>query len=144
MPAPSKQGDVLLSQMVYYKISFDVGPTKALMRAVDALHHKFIWGDPDSEKKRAIICGKDQTGYRTVDPLEGLSEEFIAELAETLTPSQRSFILEYCRKLLNDIGYLQGPAGSDKTTIMRALVKIAEKRGCKVQFSQIRIRPPIM
>ena len=102
------------------------------MRAVDALRPKFTQGDPDREKKRAIVCGKDQTVHRTVDLLEGLSEELIAELTENLTPSQRSFILEYCRKLLNGVGFLQGPAESGKTTIMQALVKIAEKRGWKV------------
>ena len=84
MPAPSEKGDVLLSQMVYYKIRFDLGPTKPLMRAVDALRPKFTQGDPDSEKKRAIVCGKDQTVHRTVDLLGGLSEELIAELTEIL------------------------------------------------------------
>ena len=132
MPAPSKLGDTLQSQMVYYKVGFEVATTKALLKAGDQLRFKNTKGQPEAEVKRAIICGKDQTIHYISDLLEGLSDKEIAEITETLTPSQRSFILEYCRKLLNGLGFLQGPAGSGKTTIMKALVKIAQKRGMKV------------
>ena len=124
MPPTSKKGEVLRSQLVYYKIRFDIGPTKPLLKAVDALRPKLIQGDIDSDRNRAVICGKDQTVYRMVDLLEGLLEDFIADLTRNQTPSQRSFIVEYCRKLLNGVGFLQGPAGSGKTTIMRGFEKI--------------------
>ena len=83
-PAPSKKGDVLRSQMVYYKIRFNIGPTKALLKAVDGLRLKLIQGDIDSDRNRAVICGKDQTVYRMVDLLEGLLEDFIADLTKNL------------------------------------------------------------
>ena len=79
-----------------------------------------------------LSAKRDQTVYRVVDLLEGLSGDFVVELRESLTPSQRSFTVEYCRKILNGVGFLQGTAGFGKTTIMRALVKVAQKRGWKV------------
>ena len=47
-------------------------------------------------------------------------------------PSRRSFILEYCRKLLIGVGFIQGLAGSGKTTIMRGFEEIAQMREWKV------------
>ena len=66
------------------------------------------------------------------DLLEGFSEKDINEITQTLTPSQRSFILEYCRQFINGLDFFQDSAGSGKTTIIKALVNIARKRGIKV------------
>ena len=87
----AKKGEVLRSQMVYYKIRFNIGPTKPLLKAVDALRPKLTQGDVDSDRNRAVICGKDQTVYRMVDLLGGLSEDFVADLTKKVSSStQRS------------------------------------------------------
>lgn len=132
MPAPNKKGDVLRSQMVYYKIQPQATVIKGLLKSMDELRFKGTKGDHVAEMKRGILCGRDQTIHRLVDLLEGLTEDEIATLLRDLTPSQASFIRHYCRSILNGIGILQGPAGSGKTTIIKILVRIAEKRGLKV------------
>lgn len=132
MPAPNKKGDVLRSQMVYCKIQSQETVIKGLIKSMDELRFKGKKGDPEAEMKRGILCGKDQNIYRKVDLLEGLTDEEITTLVKNLTPSQASFILNYCRQILNGVGFLQGPAGSGKTTIIKVLVSIAEKRGLKV------------
>ena len=91
MPAPSKKGEVLRSQMVYYKIRFDIGPTKPLLKALNALRPKLTQGEIDSDRNRAVVCGKDRTVYRMVDLLGGLSEDFVADLTKKVSSStQRS------------------------------------------------------
>lgn len=132
MPAVAKVGDVLQSQMVYYKIRVEEATTKQLLNGLAKLRFQETPGDPDAEIKRSLICGGDQTIHRTEDIFEGLSAADIASFNWDLTPSQADFMFSYCRRILNGIGILQGPAGSGKTTIIKALVEIAHKRGLKV------------
>ena len=58
MPAPGKIGDTLKSQMIYYEVGYEVATTKALPKAGNQLHFRYTKGQPDTEMKRAIICGK--------------------------------------------------------------------------------------
>ena len=132
MPAPHSHEDTLQSQMVYYKVGKDVSTTKALLKSMDHLRFKNTPGDTIAEMKRAVFCSRDHRQYRMVDLLQGLTDAEINGLTEGLTPSQSDFISSYCRKLLNGIGFLQGPAGSGKTTIIKVLVRIAIMRGLKV------------
>ena len=122
MPSVTKPGEMMKSQMVCYKIRSDATVTKQILNALDNLRFKNTKGDHNAEIKRAIICGADQTVYRVVDILEGLSEDEIAGFVKNLTPSQEAFITTYCRRIFNGIAILQGPAASGKTTIIKLLV----------------------
>lgn len=132
MPEPAKEGDVLQSQLVYYKIREDVTTTKQLINGLNKLRPGETKGNANAQMKRAILCGRDQTKYRMVDVFDGLSDADIANFAWSLTPSQHEFIFSYCRQIFNGVGLLQGPAGSGKTTIIKVLLEIAIKRGLKV------------
>lgn len=132
MPTANKLGDTLQSQMVYYKVKKDVGTTKSLLNSLDLLRFKNTEGDEIAEMKRTILCGHKQKQFRMPNLLEGLTDAEIDKLTDGLTPSQRDFIMNYCTKLFNGIGFLQGPAGSGKTTIIKVLVRIAVLRGLKV------------
>ncbi len=133
MSAIAKKGGVLQSQLVYLELRIQVKTAKLLINALDDLKPtKGTRAQVIPKIKRALICGRDQTQYRMVDLLEGLSEAEIASFVVNLTPSQESFILKYCRHIFNDIGILQGPAGSGKMSIIKTIVLIANKRGLKV------------
>ena len=132
MPLTYDLGDTVQSQLVYYKIAKDTKTTKSLLKSLDQLRPKNTPGDQNAEMKRAVLCGRDQTQFRMVDLLEGLTDNEIDELTKDLTPSQNDFIRHYCRNIFNGIGILQGPAGSGKTTIIKVLMRIAVKRGQKV------------
>lgn len=132
MPEPAKEGDVLQSQLVYYKIREDVTTTKQLINGLNKLRPGETKGSVNAEIKRAILCGRDQTKYRMVDIFDGLSDADIANFAWSLTPSQHEFIFSYCRQIFNGFGLRQGPAGSGKTIIIKGLLEIAIKRGLKV------------
>ena len=106
----------------------EVNTTKALLESLDKLRFQETKGDTDAEVKRAVICGRDQTVHRVVDLLKGLTDADIATLTDGLTPSQSSFILHYCRRLLNGVGFLQGPAGSAKTTIIKVLTRTDRRK----------------
>ena len=67
MPSPSKVGDTLKSQMVYYRVGFDVSTTKALIKAGDQLRYKWTKGQPEAEMNRAVLCGGDQAIHFTTD-----------------------------------------------------------------------------
>ena len=126
MPPVPKPGDVLKSQMVYFKIRSEVKVTKRILLALNLLRFKNTQGIARAEQKRAILCGSDQTVYRVVDILEGLSEVEIAGFVRHLTPSQEAFITRHCRKIMNGICILQGPAGSGKTSIIKILVSAVQ------------------
>ena len=131
MPPVAKKGAKLNSQFVYYKIYPQVEVTKKLLNGLAKLEFKETKGDEISETKRHVFCG-DQTVHRLENLVEGLSDADIESLAADLTPSQRDFVFGYCRKILNGIAILQGPPGSGKTTIIKTIVKIAQKLGKKV------------
>ena len=132
MPGPAKEGDVLPSQLVYYKIAAEVKTTKELISGLAKLRPKETQGNPAAQIKRAIICGRDHTKYKTVDIFDGLSDAEIADSKTDLTPSQEDFVFSYCRQIFNGIGLLQGPAGSGKTTVIKSLLQIAKKRQVKL------------
>lgn len=92
MPEPAKEGDTLQSQLVYYKIREDVKTTKQLINGLNKLRPGESKGNAEAQMKRAILCGRDQTKYRMVDILDGLSDADIASSMWTLTPSQHDFI----------------------------------------------------
>lgn len=95
---------------------------KQLLEALDKLRPEVSQGNADAQFKRALLCGRDGTIHHTVDILEGLSETEIASFKWDLTPSQHDFIFSYCRQIYNGVAMLQGPPGSDKTTMIKALV----------------------
>ena len=131
MPGPASKGDVLQSQLVYYKIFAEVETTERLIKGLAQLRPQDSQGNPEAQIKRAIVCGRDHTNYKTIDIFDGLSDADIAKFEFDLTPSQKDFIFSYCRQIFNGIGLLQGPAGSGKTTIIKALVQVAKKRKVK-------------
>ncbi|CAF9915835.1 hypothetical protein IMSHALPRED_002712 [Imshaugia aleurites] len=104
------------------------GPNKA----VDKKRAKETPGNRKAQIERDIICGRDGTIHSMVDLLEGLDTATLESFGWNLTASQRHFIYKYCRRIFNSIGILQGPPGSGKTTIIKALVQIAKARGHKV------------
>lgn len=112
-------------------------PTDAFTKTFQALnlqnkHFKDAKRDAENQIKHSLLCGRDQTIYRLIDLFEGLSDADIASFTWDLTPSQNKFIFAYCRKIFNGIAFLQGPAGSGKTMMIKVLVEIAHKRGLKV------------
>lgn len=134
MPDVAKEGEILQSQLVYYKIRIETETTKHLIKAVGKLRPKETQGNAEAQIQRAVICGRDGTIHRIVDILEGVSEADIASFQSrwSLTPSHHDFIFSYCRHIHNGLAILQGPAGSGKTTIIKTLLEIAIHRGLKV------------
>ena len=132
MPEPAKEGEKLQSELIYYKIHEEVATVKNLINGLNKLRPGESKGNAIAQVKRAILCGRDQTQYRMIDIFEGLSDTDMSDFKWNLTPSQNEFIYSYCRKILNGIGILQGPAGSGKTTIIKVLLEIAIKRGLKI------------
>ena len=53
------------------------------LKAGNQLHFRYTKGQPDTEMKRAIICGKDHPIHSRSDLLEGLSNKDIAEITQT-------------------------------------------------------------
>ena len=117
---------------MYLKIREDVTITTKLINGLNKLRPSESQGNADAQRKRAIICGRNQTQFCMVDIFDGLSEDEMSSFKWTLTPSQEDFFFHYCRHILNGIGLLQDPAGSGKTTIIKVLLEIAIKRGIKV------------
>ena len=122
MPPAAKPGDLLKSQMVFFKIRTEVTTTKQLLNTLNSLRFKKTKGNMAAQIKRSLLCGGDQKIYRTVDLLEGLSDEEIAGFVEGLTPSQEALIVSHCRRILNGILLIQGPAGSGKTSMIKIIV----------------------
>ena len=75
---------------------------------------------------RDFNCDRAIKPQGPVDLLETFSDEEIASLVEGLTSSQKSFVLEYCRKIYNGVGIVQGPFGTEKTAIIKLLQKLRQ------------------
>ncbi len=105
MPPAAKPGDLLKSQMVYFKIRIEVTTTKQLLKTLNNLRFKETKGNLNAQIKRLLVCGGDQKVYRTVDLLAGLSDTEIAGFVKDLTPSQEALIVQHLRRILNGINF---------------------------------------
>ena len=73
------------------------------MKGLDKLRPARSQGALEPQTQRRFIAGKDHSVHRHVDILAGLSDADIAQFVRGLTPSQEQFILQYCRRIANDI-----------------------------------------
>lgn len=60
MPPIANPGDLLKSQMVYFKIRAEVTVTEQILNALDVIRFKYTKGLNVAEMKRTILCGADQ------------------------------------------------------------------------------------
>lgn len=134
MPPAYKEGDVLNHELVYYKITPNIQVTRGLVNSVNSLRAKETPGQQEAQIKRAVICGQDGTTYRTIDLMDGLTEQERSNLRSKwqLTPSQDDFMFKYCRNIRNGLAFAQGPAGSGKTRIIKCLAEVGVMRGLKI------------
>ena len=97
MPKAAKEGEVLQWQLVEYKICLEVKTTEQCQNGLNTLRSRETKGNTETQMKRPIICGRDQTKYRMVEILDGLSEADISSFNWSLTSSQKDFFFPCCR-----------------------------------------------
>ena len=104
LPEAAKEGEVLQSQLVEYKICLEVKLTEQCQNGLNTLRSRETKGNSETQMKRAILCCRDLTKYRLVDIFDGLSEADVSSFDWSLTSSQKDFIFPSCRQVFSGIG----------------------------------------
>ena len=130
MPTGSQWDDPMPTQKVYIKVRPSALTRKARLQALDRTRLENAASEEVGEK-RCILVGRDLEVKKTVDLLSHLTPEQIEYFAANLTPSQRDFFTDHCRRIQHGINLLQEPfgTGKSKTAALLAIVEALKPNG---------------